>query len=404
MKGMNLIVIKSGQSLDMTQLIEKVEWRGRKGSSARTLDVTLIDDDGYRHARSGIDVEQGCQCIFSYDGKELFRGMFMFQKQGKQKRMELTAYDSGIYLANNKDTFVYEGKTASDIFRDCCNRYGIPMGEVAACSYVIPELTKSKTTAFDAILDALSLEYDATGIRHYVSSDKGKLSLLTRRENILQWVIETGQNLTGYDYSRSIEDIRTRVKMVTNDGTSVAEASDAALESKFGIFQEVMVPDENLTEAEINDLVKSVLAEKSASKRTVDLECLGIPDVISGLGVFVIIPELGINRTFYVDEDTHVFEGEKHTMRLSMTVANDLNKEAGGGGASRSGYQVGDIVQFNGGYHYVSSSASNPTGSKCKPGPAKITLIAKGAKHPYHLIHTDGQSRVYGWVDEGSFS
>ena len=404
MKGMNLIVIKSGQSLDMTQLIEKVEWRGRKGSSARTLDVTLLDDDGYRHARSGIDVEQGCQCIFSYDGKELFRGMFMFQKQGKQKRMELTAYDSGIYLANNKDTFVYEGKTASDIFRDCCNRYGIPMGEVAACSYVIPELTKSKTTAFDAILDALSLEYDATGIRHYVSSDKGKLSLLTRRENILQWVIETGQNLTSYDYSRSIEDIRTRVKMVTNDGTSVAEASDAALESKFGIFQEVMVPDENLTEAEINDLVKSVLAEKSASKRVVDLECLGIPDVISGLGVFVIIPELEINRTFYVDEDTHVFEGEKHTMRLSMTVANDLNKEAGGGGASRSGYQVGDIVQFNGGYHYVSSSASNPTGSKCKPGPAKITLIAKGAKHPYHLIHTDGQSRVYGWVDEGSFS
>ena len=404
MKGMNLIVIKSGQSLDMTQLIEKVEWRGRKGSSARTLDVTLLDDDGYRHARSGIDVEQGCQCIFSYDGKELFRGMFMFQKQGKQKRMELTAYDSGIYLANNKDTFVYEGKTASDIFRDCCNRYGIPMGEVAACSYVIPELTKSKTTAFDAILDALSLEYDATGIRHYVSSDKGKLSLLTRRENILQWVIETGQNLTSYDYSRSIEDIRTRVKMVTNDGTSVAEASDAALESKFGIFQEVMVPDENLTEAEINDLVKSVLAEKSASKRVVDLECLGIPDVISGLGVFVIIPELEINRTFYVDEDTHVFEGEKHTMRLSMTVANDLNKEAGGGGAPRSGYQVGDIVQFNGGYHYVSSSASNPTGSKCKPGPAKITLIAKGAKHPYHLIHTDGQSRVYGWVDEGSFS
>ena len=404
MKGINLIVVKSGQSLDMTQLVEKIEWRGRKGSSARTLNVTLIDDDGYRHARSGIDVEQGHQCVFSYDGKELFRGMFMFQKQGIQKRMELTAYDNGIYLANNQDTFVYEGKTASDIFRDCCNRYGIPMGEVSSCSYVIPELTKSKTTAFDAILDALSLDFEATGIRHYVSSDKGKLSLLTRRENILQWVIETGQNLTSYDYSRSVEDIRTRVKMVTNDGTSVAEASDAALESKFGVFQEVITPDENLTEAEINALVKSVLSEKSAPKRTVNLECLGIPDVISGIGVFVIIPELNINRTFYVDEDTHVFEGNKHTMRLSLNVAGDLNKEGAGGGGEKSGYQAGDIVQFNGGYHYISSSAGNPTGSKCKPGPAKITLIAKGAKHPYHLIHTDGQSRVYGWVDEGSFS
>ena len=165
-----------------------------------------------------------------------------------------------------------------------------------------------------------------------------------------------------------------------------------------------MTPDENMTEAEIRELVKSVLSEKSAAKRTVDLECVGIPDVISGIGVFVIIPELDLNQTFYVDEDTHVFEGDKHTMRLSLNFAGDLDKEASGGGGEKSGYQVGDIVQFNGGYHYISSSAGSPTGSKCKPGPAKITLQAKGAKHPYHLIHTDSQSRVYGWVDEGSFS
>ncbi|MBQ9346428.1 MAG: hypothetical protein IJT94_03680 [Oscillibacter sp.] len=404
MKGINLIVFKDGQSLDMTQLVEKIEWKGRKGSSARTLGVTLIDDDGFQHARSGIDVERGCQCVFSCDGAERFRGMFMFQRQGRQKRMELTAYDNGIYLANNQDTFLYENKTADQVFRDCCSRYGIPVGEVASCSYKIPELTETKTTAYDAILDALSQEYDATGIRHYVVSDKGRLSLLTRRENILQWVIEAGQNLINYDYTRSIEDVRTRIKMVTNDGTGVAEASDSALESRIGIFQEVMVPDENLTEAEINNLVKSVLAEKSAPKRVIDLECLGIPDVISGIGVFIIIPELGINRTFYVDEDTHVFEDNKHTMRLSLTAANDLNREASGGGAVQDGYQVGDIVQFNGGYHYISSSASSPTGSKCQPGPAKITLRAKGAKHPWHLIHTNSQSRVYGWVDEGTFS
>ena len=404
MKGINLIVIKDGQSLDMTQLVEKIEWKGRKGSSARTLSVTLIDDDGYHHARSGIDVEKGHQCIFSYDGEELFRGMFQFQRQNWQKRMELTAYDNGIYLANNQDTFLYEGKTASDIFRDCCTRYGIPMGEVASCSYVIPELTKPKTTAFDAILEALSMEFEATGIRHYVASDKGKVSLLTRRENILQWVIESGQNLINYDYTRSIEDVKTRIKMVTNDGTGVAEASDSELESRIGIFQEVIVPDDNLTEAEINSLVKSILEEKSAPKRTVDLETIGIPSVISGIGVFVIIPEIGLSQTFYVDEDTHVFEDNKHTMRISVTAATDLTKEAGGGAVEQTGHKVGDIVQFNGGNHYVSSSATNPTGSKCKPGPAKITLQAKGAKHPWHLIHTDSQSRVYGWVDEGSFS
>lgn len=402
--GMSLIILKGEQGYDVTQLVEQVKWKGRKGSSSRTLAVTLIDDDGYKHARSGIDVEQGHQCIFSYDGVELFRGIIMSQTQSNQKKLQFTAYDNGIYLANNKDTFCYENKTASDVFRDCCTRFGLPMGEVASCSYKIPELTKSKTTAFDAIADALSLDFDATGIRHYVAISKGKLSLLTRRENILQWVIEVGQNITSYSYSRSIEDIKTRVKMVSKEGTTVAEKSNAELEKKIGIFQEIDQPDESLTTAQVNDLIESIMEEKGTPERTLTVEAMGIAEVISGIGVYIIIPELEISRTFYVDEDTHTFEDNKHTMSLKLNYANDLAKEEKGAEDSGKDYKVGDVVQFNGGYHYVSSTASNPTGSKCAAGPAKITLIAKGAKHPWHLIHTDSSTRVYGWVDDGTFS
>lgn len=402
--GMSLIILKGEQGYDVTQLVEQVKWKGRKGSSSRTLAVTLIDDDGYKHARSGVDVEQGHQCIFSYDGVELFRGIIMSQTQSNQKKLQFTAYDNGIYLANNKDTFCYENKTASDVFRDCCTRFGLPMGEVAKCSYKIPELTKSKTTAFDAIADALSLDFDATGIRHYVASSKGKLSLLTRRENILQWVIEVGQNITSYSYSRSIEDIKTRVKMVSKEGTTVAEKSNAELEKKIGIFQEIDQPDESLTAAQVNDLIESIMEEKGTPERTLSVEAMGIAEVISGIGVYIIIPELEISRTFYVDEDTHTFEDNKHTMSLKLNYANDLAKEEKGAEDSSKDYKVGDVVQFNGGCHYVSSTASNPTGSKCAAGPAKITLIAKGAKHPWHLIHTDSSTRVYGWVDDGTFS
>lgn len=88
-------------------------------------------------------------------------------------------------------------------------------------------------------------------------------------------------------------------------------------------------------------------------------------------------------------------------MTLKLNYANDLTKK---GKNSSKDYKVGDIVQFNGGYHYISSTASNPTGTECAAGPAKITLIAKGAKHPWHLIHTDSSTRVYGWVDDGTFN
>lgn len=65
--------------------------------------------------------------------------------------------------------------------------------------------------------------------------------------------------------------------------------------------------------------------------------------------------------------------------------------------------KIGTTVQFKGGYQYVNSEAKNHAG-KCAAGPARITAIAKNAKHPYHLIHTDKKSTVYGWVDASSIS
>lgn len=62
--------------------------------------------------------------------------------------------------------------------------------------------------------------------------------------------------------------------------------------------------------------------------------------------------------------------------------------------------EVGDIVQFEGGYHYRSSNATSPTGQKQAPGPAKVTEYYPKGKHPYHVVHTNSRSNVYGWVDE----
>ena len=304
----SLIIIKESQGYDITELVESVTWQGRKGSSARSLKAVLVDDDGYKHARSGIDVEQGHQCIFSVNGAEVFRGIIMSQTQTQAKKLTFTAYDNGIYLANNEDTFCYENKTATDVFLDCCARLG----------------TKSKTSAWDAIADALSLDYNATGIRHYISSTGGALNLLIRKENIIQFVISVGENMTAYSYTRSIEDVKTRVKLVSKGGTTLAEKTNSALEEKIGIFQTIDTPDEALKEAQIKDLVTSILAEQSTPARTLTVESIGIPDVISGIGVFIMIPALGISQTFYVDEDTHTFTGNKHLMKLKLNYASDI--------------------------------------------------------------------------------
>lgn len=69
----------------------------------------------------------------------------------------------------------------------------------------------------------------------------------------------------------------------------------------------------------------------------------------------------------------------------------------GSNSSSSGSFKVGDAVQFSGSKHYASANATS--GSSAKAGKATITAYSAGAKHPYHVIHADSSSNVYGWVD-----
>lgn len=89
------------------------------------------------------------------------------------------------------------------------------------------------------------------------------------------------------------------------------------------------------------------------------------------------------------------------------TTTGNGGSESGSSGSgntgSETGFTVGELVHFKGGNHYVSSDASAAAGTP-KAGNAKITIISAGAKHPYHIVHTDSSTAVYGWVDANAIS
>jgi hypothetical protein len=337
MSDIKLIILKNGEAFDVSELVLNVKWTGRKGAAARSISVNFIDDE--RHGRTGIDVAQGHQCVFYWKNQELFRGMFMKQEQSNAKTMTATAYDAGIYLANNKDTFNYTNKKASDIFIDCCKRFGLKYGEVADTRHRIPELPKPKTTAWDVICDALSLTFESTGVRFYPLCVGEEMRLLERRENILQWAVETGVNLEDYKFSQSIEKIKTRIKMLSKENAVLAEASDPELERKIGKFQDVESAKDDMNQAQLNTLVNTKLRENNMPERTFSVTALGQPDIITGVGVFIIIEELGVSKTYYVEEDTHEFQGNYHKMTLKLELAADVKNQIATG-TSGGAYRI----------------------------------------------------------------
>ncbi|MDR1629602.1 MAG: hypothetical protein LBS36_05245 [Oscillospiraceae bacterium] len=323
-----LIIVKNEDCFDATRLVESYQWSGRKDSAARTLRVVLADHETLKDKRTGIDVEEGHQCVFLHDGKELFRGMFMRQEQNQKRMMTLTAYDNGIYLSNNKDSFSYTNKTASFVFRDVCTRFGIPFKDVADTKYIVEELPKPMTTGFDVICDALETTHDATGKRYSVVCENGTLRLIRRTDNMVQWVIGSGENLTSFTYSRDIEKIKTRIKLLGKDNSVAAQRINSEIEKKIGIFQEVSSAGTDLTQAKLTELIDSMMKEQGEPERVLSLDAEGIPEIVSGLCVFVKIPYLDLKRSFYVESDSHSFQGGRHTMKLTLKAVSEFDFDA----------------------------------------------------------------------------
>ena len=401
-----VLIAQDGATVDLSQLISRVRWQGRKGCPARSVEFTFIDDDAYKRARSDIDVEKGCRVVFYWKDKELFRGMFVKQKQSERKLMPTKAYDRGISLSNNDDTWCYSGNTASEIFADICRRLGIPTGEIADTRYRIPELPKPDTTAWDALADALSLTYKATGIRYYPLCRGEAMHLIERRLNIYEWAIETGVNIEDYSLEKSIERVRTRIVLKSREGEVLAQAENAELEGRIGVHQRVIRVDDDMNSGQLIELVNTTLEENNQTTQSLPVTVRGITDVITGVGVYVAINPLGITKTYYVEHDVHTFEGNDHSMTVRLVPAMDLNRENN----MPVEIRIGDIVNFAGGPHFYRSIDTVPRGGIRRGGPARCTHIALGARQSYHLIggafsnSVDGNSNVYGWVDAGLVS
>ncbi len=320
---MSLLVVKGSATYDMTSLVESVSWSGSKSSAPRTLEISMLDSDRVGHDRPDIEVEDGNQCAFYWDGEELFRGIIMRYSQSNRRKATVKAYDNAVYLANNSDTFVYKNKTGTQIFTDLCTRFGLDY-TAAETSYKIADLTMPTTTCIDAIWSALAKTYKATGKRFYVLSQKGKLHLIARADNLVQWVLEEGANITSFQRDRSIEEVRTRIKLYSDANKVLAEAKDTAIEAKIGIMQQAEGADSKLSKAKLAEMANTMLAKMKQASESFTIDGIGVPDVYSGKAIWAHVPYLGISKTYYVDEDRHTFSMNNHTMSLTLNAVADV--------------------------------------------------------------------------------
>lgn len=321
---LSMIIAQAGQQYDISNCVTSVKWSGRKGSPTRQISVDLIDDTRY-WSEIGLEWEvlKGLRVIFKWNDEELFRGLVVDTSQSESAVMSFTAYDYGIYLTNSGNTFVYTKKTLSEIVIDCCQRAGVGYDVITKTDYKIPDITKPTAKYWDVIQAAMQATKRQTGKEYYILFSDNQCHLFDRRDRLLQWVVSTKENLLKYSYTNSIEQTKTRVKLIDSAQKVVVMKNDEELENLIGCFQDIQQPDDGNTKKDLEKCAERLLNAQKIPQRTLSMTALGITEAISGNCIYVMIDRLNWGRSFFIDEDVHTFSGEYHEMQLKINLCGE---------------------------------------------------------------------------------
>lgn len=95
----------------------------------------------------------------------------------------MTAYDQLRYL-NNKDTYVYENKTASQFIQMLAADFSLNTGTLEDTGFVIASRVEDNTSLFDMIENALDLTLQNSKEMFVLFDDFGKLTLKNISSNV----------------------------------------------------------------------------------------------------------------------------------------------------------------------------------------------------------------------------
>lgn len=269
-----LFAIRSGTMYEL--VTESVTLQGQRYQAPRSIQANIITKQG---SQTYYRVSEGDTVLFKWKGKELFRGI-VFSRTPVEGKLTFTAYDMLQYLVKNQDVYVFSNQRADQILRRIGADFQIPMTSIVNTGHVMKSLVfKNDTSLYDIILKALKETKRQTGRNYQIYSAKGKMGLRAWPDPEDVWVIESGVNLIGYQYSTSIEETATRVKMRTSvdeQGKNKKKGSksdivvieqDKAGQSQYGILQHVETVTGQINQPQLQKRAKVRLVEKKASNK-----------------------------------------------------------------------------------------------------------------------------------------
>lgn len=314
-----LVANESGSKVYQPAVEEGIEWTTQRAGTPGKLTFKVLKDDI-------LDFTEGSAVRLKVDGDEVFYGFVFTKSRQKDQIITVTAYDQLRYL-NNKDTKVYEGKTATQFIQMLAADYRLNVGDMEDTGYVIASRVEENSSLFDMIGNALDLTLTNTGNMFVLFDNFGKLTLKSLGkmrvgdgDNYLMIDEETGEN---FDYKSSIDSqTYNKVKLTyDNEKTGTREvyiAQSGENMNKWGILQYF----DTLQKGE-NGQAKADALLKLYNKKTRNLKiqnAFGDNRVRAGslIVVNLALGDMSVKNFMLVEKCVHTYNESEHWMTLTL--------------------------------------------------------------------------------------
>lgn len=403
-----VVMTEDKKQYNIKEFVENLGWEENDGELAVRISFTAKNDKTSAGLISSL-AKPGCLVgIFASHGstdEEVARGYITDWKptlSGNKDKFDVICYDELYNLQESQELIYYSSgigtKSAiTKIFDD----WQIPMDKYEGPDVTHGKLAYKTEMLSDVLLDILDDAKKKGGGSAMIRAAKGKVSVIEWGSNTTVYHFEA-DNTKQVSHKKSTSGMITRVKIIgqeDDDGRSSVEAVVNGL-TKFGVRQKIYIRGKDDSVSDAQSAAQEIIDEKGQVKEDITVQAPDIPFIRKGDLVHMTVGTL--KDYYYVKGIRHDADSGSMTMDLKKAVTEVIKNNQ----VTKKSYNVGDIVYFKGGTHYV-SSWPGAKGYPAKAGKARIHLgpncKENGKAHPWSLIHIDSSSNVYGWVDEGTF-
>ncbi len=314
-----LIGNELGTKVYLPAVEEGVEWTTERKGTPGKLSFHVLRDDI-------LDFSEGSAVRMKEDGEEVFFGFVFKQQRSKEQIITITAYDQLRYL-KNKDTIVYENKTADAFIRMLAADYGLNAGVLENTNYIIESRVEENTSLFEMIQNALDLTLQNTGEMFVLYDDFGKLTLKHLSSMAVgkpgAYFMVDEETCETFDYTSSIDDNTfNKIKLTyDNEETGFREvyiAQDSGNINKWGVLQyfDTLKKGEN-GQAKVEALLKLYNKKTRNLKLT---NVLGDNRVRAGsmLVVNLNLGDMKLQNFMLVESCKHIYKEGEHWMNMTL--------------------------------------------------------------------------------------